>query len=661
MTTKQRILELQNLINKYNYAYYVLDKPTVPDAEYDRLFRELQQLEQQHPQWVDANSPTNRVGAQPAKTFNNVTHQVPMLSLDNAFNFAEIQKFGQRINDRLQTAVAIDFMAEPKLDGLAVSLRYANGRLQAAATRGDGAVGEEITENCKVIQDIPLSISENATIEVRGEVYMRKDTFAALNRKAQQLGDKTFANPRNAAAGSLRQLDPNITRRRGLSFFAYTLLGKSFATQAQALEILAAMGFPICKQNQLVSGIDGCEKYYQQIYAQRDRLDFEIDGIVLKVNDLTLQQRLGFVARAPRWAIAYKYPAQEELTTIEDVEFQVGRTGILTPVARLAPVFVGGVTVSNATLHNMDEIKRKDVRIGDTVIVRRAGDVIPEVVSVVLERRPASAKIIKAPNKCPACGAQAVRIEGEAALRCMGEISCPAQCKEAIRHFTSRLALNIEGFGHKIVSQLVDAGLVQTVADLYQLTAKQLLTLERMGDKTAENLLQAIANSKHTSFAKFLYGLGIPEVGETTARALAQEFGDLKTLMAASEERLLEIRDIGAVMAANIALFFKQPHNREVIARLLAAGISWPQAAKRDQKLPLRGQVYVLTGSLQTLSRDEAREKLQNLGATVSGSVSKNTNYVVAGTDAGSKLSKAQELGVKIMDEEQLLKLLKEN
>lgn len=655
-----RMQELQQLLDRYNYEYYVLAEPTVPDAEYDRLFTELKQLEQQHSDLADPNSPTQRVGSSAAREFRSVTHSVPMLSLDNAFSPEEIQKFVSRLQDRLGSKDNIEFVAEPKLDGLAVSLVYEEGLLKHAATRGDGSIGEDITANCKVIQDIPLSLSKKISIEVRGEVYMRKDTFAALNRKALHNGEKQFANPRNAAAGSLRQLDPNITRKRGLSFFAYSLLGPDFKTHSHALEILQELSFPVCIENKVVVGVDGCNSFYEQLLQKRDQLDFEIDGIVYKVNSIALQEKLGFVSRAPRWAIAYKFPAAEELTILQDVEFQVGRTGILTPVARLQPVAVGGVMVSNATLHNMDEIKRKDVRIGDVVTVRRAGDVIPEIVNAVLAKRPADVKVIAAPKVCPVCGAEAVRVEGEAAIRCMGEISCPAQVKEAIAHYAARRAMDIDGLGEKIVTQLVDSNMIKSVADLYALHLDNLLQLERMGKKSAQNLLDAIESSKKTTLAKFLFALGIPEVGETTARSLAQAFGDLVAIQAATVDQLLAIRDIGPVVANNIYMFMQQPHNIEVIERLVASGICWPTADTNTDNLPLMGKTYVVTGALQIMSRGEVKDRLQSLGATVSNSVSKKTDYVVVGAEPGSKFTKAQDLGIPILNEEQLIELLKE-
>jgi DNA ligase (NAD+) len=661
MTINDRVKELRTLIEKYNYEYHVLDQPTVLDSEYDRLFKELQSLEQAHPELKTADSPTNRVGAKPALAFKQITHKVPMLSLDNAFSEPDIENFVRKIHERLKDATDLVFIAEPKLDGLAVSLVYINGVLDYAATRGDGATGEDITANCKAIQDIPLRLNTSkppAWVEVRGEVYMLKSKFKLLNQRAAQEDSKTFANPRNAAAGSLRQLDPNITRKRQLSFYAYSIPETELASQQECLEQLRAWGFAVSNEIKQVIGVDGCKKYYEYLGNKRNDLAFEIDGIVYKINDLALQQQLGFVSRSPRWAIAYKFPAQEEMTELLAVEFQVGRTGILTPVARLQPVFVGGVTVSNATLHNMDEIARKDIRVGDTVIVRRAGDVIPEVASVILAKRPANAKIIIAPSHCPVCKSAAVQIEGEAAIRCMAEISCPAQLKEAIAHFASRRAMDIDGLGDKLVDQLVDAALIKTVADLYNLTFEQLTALERMGEKSANNLLAAIETSKNTKLERFLFALGIREVGATTARNLAIEYPDLISLMQATQDQLMAIKDIGPVVAENIYLFFQQKHNIEVIKRLIEAGITWEKTEAKSVSLPLSGKTFVLTGSMIKYSRDEARDLLQNLGATVAGSVSKNTSFVVAGSEAGSKLEKAQQLGVKILSEEDFLELL---
>lgn len=655
-----RVNELRQLINLYNKQYYVQDNPSVPDSEYDRLFSELKLLEQQHIELQSPDSPTRRVGARPTAAFKTITHTVPMLSLDNAFSSEDITSFVRKISERLNLEKDICFVAEPKIDGLAVSLVYVNGILSYAATRGDGATGEDITLNCKAIQDIPLSLNDEMApkqVEIRGEVYLLKSRLAEINRRAESRGSKTFANPRNAAAGSLRQLDPKITYQRGLSFFAYNMPVTELDTHYACLQQLRDWGFAINSEIQKVIGLEGCIAYYKQLAAKRNTLPYEIDGIVYKVDDLKLQENLGFISRAPRWAIAYKFPAQEEMTQVLDVEFQVGRTGTLTPVARLKPVFVGGVTVSNATLHNMDEIARKDVRVGDTVIVRRAGDVIPEVASVVLAMRPTNTKTIIAPTRCPVCNATAIRIEGEAAIRCMGDISCPAQLKEAIAHFASRRAMDIEGLGEKLVDQLVEAKLIKTVADLYTLNLKQLLSLDRVGDKSAQNLLAAIENSKNCKLERFLFSLGIREVGATTARNLSLEFHDLPELMHASSERLLQVQDIGPVMAENIYLFFQQPHNITVINNLIKSGVKWEKLSTPKHQ-PLVGKTFVLTGTMVNYSRDTAREALEHLGAVVSGSVSKKTDYVVAGSEAGSKLEKAQQLGVKVLDEDQFIKLL---
>lgn len=681
-----RVGELRDSIKKYNYEYYILDSPSVPDAEYDRLFKELQQIENKYPDLCIHDSPTNLVGAplsesklpnhnftyhegtkrllQEIMGIRKIIHTIPMLSIDNAFCDDDIANFIRRINERIGSTEEITFVAEPKLDGLAVSLVYENGLLSYAATRGDGTTGEDITLNCKTIQDIPLKINTDNPpdwLEVRGEVYMSKQRFAALNAQAALDGTKTFANPRNAAAGSLRQLDARITRKRGLSFYAYSLPKTELLTHSSCLVQLKAWGFPVSDLIETVQGLHGCKDYHQRLGEKRDSLPYEIDGIVFKVDDLALQHRLGFLSRTPRWAIAYKFPAQEEMTELLAVEFQVGRTGILTPVARLQPIFVGGVTVSNATLHNMDEISRKDIHIGDTVIVRRAGDVIPEVASVVLEKRPKNAKPIIAPTHCPVCNSVAVRLEDESAIRCMGEISCPAQLKESIAHFAARRAMDIDGLGEKIVDQLVEARLIANVADLYKLNFTELVSLERMGEKSAQNLLDAIEHSKNTKFARFLFALGIRDVGETTARTLSLEFANLGDLMAASQDRLMQIKDVGPVVAESIYLFFQQKHNIQVINQLLNSGIVWEPIQVKSGNLPLNGQTFVLTGSMESYSRDEAKEALQNLGATVAGSVSKKTNYVVAGSEAGSKLEKAAQLGVIILTEQEFLDLLAKN
>jgi len=656
--------ELKNLINRYNYEYYVLDDPSVPDSEYDRVFRQLLQIEAEHSELKTTDSPTNRVGTKPAAAFRTIAHKIPMLSLDNAFSPQDIENFVRKSQERLALTDDLSFIAEPKLDGLAVSLAYEHGVLSYAVTRGDGSSGEDITLNCKTIQDIPLKLDTPkapAWVEVRGEVYLLKNKFEALNQQAAVDGTKSFANPRNAAAGSLRQLDPKITLKRGLSFYAYNLPDTTLTTHKACLEQLSAWGFKVSNEIQEVHGLEGCKAYYEYLGAKRNSLPFEIDGIVYKLNEVALQKELGFISRSPRWAIAYKFAAQEELTELLAVEFQVGRTGILTPVARLKPVFVGGVTVSNATLHNMDEISRKDIRVGDTVIVRRAGDVIPEVVSVILDKRPPHTKPIPPPTHCPACNSVALQIEGESAIRCIAEISCPAQIKEAIAHFASRRAMDIDGLGDKLVDQLVEAGLIKNVAQIYALNFEQLTALERMGNKSATNLLEAIEQSKHTTFERFLFALGIREVGVTTARSLTLEFQELSELMHAPEARLMAIKDIGPVVAHNIYIFFQQPHNTQVIKQLIQAEISWDKLTFSTRQLPLAGQTFVLTGALTKFSRDEACDQLQNLGATVTNSVSKKTNYVVAGSDAGSKLGKALELKVPVLSEDEFLDLIVSN
>lgn len=661
---RHRAEELRKQINHHNYRYYVLDAPLIPDAEYDRLLRELQTLEEQHPELITPDSPTQRVGAAPLKKFGAVKHEVPMLSLANAFSEQEVLDFDRRVRERLETE-EIEYSAEPKLDGLAVSLLYRDGAFAQGATRGDGVTGEDVTQNLRTIGAIPLRLygaGYPALLEVRGEVYLSKAAFEELNAAARARGEKIFANPRNAAAGSLRQLDPKITARRPLAFFCYGVgaveRGRLPGEHGALLAQLRDWGLPVAHEQKVVRGVQGCLNYYRDMAARRSRLEYDIDGVVYKVNRLDQQERLGFVSRAPRWAVAHKFPAQEEITEVLGIDVQVGRTGALTPVARLKPVSVGGVTVSNATLHNQDEIDRLDVRVGDSVIVRRAGDVIPEIVSVVRERRPHGAKPFHLPKHCPVCGADVVRAEGEVVARCSGGLYCPAQRKEAILHFVSRRAMDIEGIGDKLVEQLVERKLIETPADLYTLTEEQLSGLERMGEKSAANVVAALEKSKSTTFARFLYALGIREVGEATALALAQHFGDLDVLMQADEATLQQVPDVGPVVAAHIAAFFHQRHNREVIKRLRAADIAWP-AVKTARRLPLAGKTFVLTGTLETLARQEAKEKLQALGAKVSGSVSSKTNYLVAGADPGSKFDQARELGVEILDEAALLKILR--
>ena len=668
LAIKQRLNELKTLLNEYSYCYYILDNPKVPDAEYDRLFNELKLLEAQNPELITQDSPTQRVGARPAVAFKQVQHTIPMLSLDNAFTDAEVINFDNRIHDRLQHIAhnAIEYVCEPKIDGLAVSLYYENGELTRASTRGDGVIGEDILSNIRTIPSIPLVLRGDnipRIIEIRGEVYLPLAGFKQLNQQALTAGTKLFANPRNAAAGSLRQLDPKITAQRPLAIFCYSIGevigGDMPITHWEILSKIKEFGLKVNEEIKVATGVAACLEYYQYMTQKRNHLAYEIDGVVYKVNSLALQKQLGFVSHAPRWAIAHKFAAQEELTKVTNIEFQVGRTGAITPVARLEPVFVGGVTVSNATLHNFDELYRKDVRIGDTVIVRRAGDVIPEVVSVLLDRRPLAAPIIAMPTQCPACGADAIKIAGEAVLRCTGGLYCSAQRKEMIRHFASRHALDINGLGDKIIEQLVDLQLVNNIAELYTLTPAKIAALERQGDKSAQNLLQAITNSKTTTLAKFIYALGIRGVGETTAQSLAKHFGDLTKLMQASKQDLEAINDIGPTIAKQITVFFAQAHNRELIDKLLEYGINWPKSVPIDAvaQQQLAGQTFVLTGSLTMMTREEAKTRLQNLGAKITDHVSKNTSYVVAGAEPGSKLAKAQSLGIKIINEAELLQI----
>lgn len=666
----ERIAMLRNCLNEHSYRYYVLDSPTIPDSEYDTLFQELMTLEKQYPTLHSVDSPTLRVGAPALKMFPEVVHAVPMLSLDNAFTEQVVNDFDVRIRERLiaqglsiADLQSLTYSCEPKLDGLAVSLLYEHGIFVQGATRGDGTIGEQITENLRTVSAIPLVLRGTYPnlLEVRGEVFMPKAAFAELNRQAAIKGEKQFANPRNAAAGSLRQLNSEITASRSLGFFAYSLARGELQgkTHSENLSLLKQWGFPVSPEVSKVKGIQGCLDYYIEIQKKRSQLPYEIDGVVYKVDSLSLQEMLGFISRAPRWAVAHKFPAEEMLTEILDIEFQVGRTGAITPVARLKPVFVGGVTVSNATLHNMDEIQRKDIRVHDIVVVRRAGDVIPEVVSVISDQRPSNAWSIQLPKQCPICGSDIEKLEDEAIARCTGGLGCAAQCKEAIRHFASRRAMNIEGLGDKIITLLIEEGLVQTVADLYHLKLEPLTELERMGEKSATKLIEAIQKSKKTTFNKFLYALGIREVGETTARSLSMHFNDCDAIQQASEEGLQTIPDIGPVVAAHIYHFFKQRHNLEVIRGLLAAGIHWPEVSSLESSSVLMGKTFVLTGTLQTLTREEAKEKLLVLGAKLSESVSKKTDYVVVGDSPGSKFAKAQSLGVRLLTESELLELLK--
>ncbi|REL35123.1 NAD-dependent DNA ligase LigA [Thalassotalea euphylliae] len=668
-TAQQQAEKISEQIRQYNHEYYVLDQPSVPDAEYDRLMRELIAIETEFPALKSIDSPSQKVGGEALKAFTQVTHQLPMLSLDNVFSQEEWQAFVTRINDRLASSKTLAFCAEPKLDGLAVSLRYEQGVLVQAATRGDGTTGENITENIRTIKSIPLKLMGTdypAVLEVRGEVFMPKASFEQLNERAKAKGEKVFANPRNAAAGSLRQLDSKITAQRNLAFYAYGigyvsdegqawLAGSHFARLNQ----LKTVGMPMCPEVKFLANASECEAFYQDILNKRDALSYEIDGTVLKVDDIALQQQLGFVARAPRWATAYKFPAQEEITLLEDVEFQVGRTGAITPVARLKPVFVGGVTVSNATLHNQDEIDRLGLQKGDTVVIRRAGDVIPQVVSVVVERRPDDAMPVVFPNACPVCDSPVTKPEGEAVLRCAGGLICGAQRKEAIKHFASRKAFDVDGLGDKLVEQLVDENLITTPADLFDLNELQISSLERMGKKSAEKLVASLETAKKTTLAKFIYALGIREVGEATAANLANHYLTLEAVQQANRESLQSVSDVGEVVANNIATFFAQETNLAVIEKLLNAGVTWPAiAVKSVDEQPLIDQTFVLTGTLSQMGRNEAKAKLQALGAKVSGSVSAKTHYLVAGEKAGSKLTKAQDLGVAVLTEQDLVDLL---
>lgn len=663
---QQRVDELRAALEDHNYYYYVLDDPRIPDSEYDRLFRELQKLESDYPELASDESPTRRVGSSAETSFAEVTHRLPMLSLDNAFSEDELQDFDRRVRDRLGADGAVEYVCEPKLDGLAVSLHYEKGLLTRAATRGDGYTGEDITANIRTIPSVPLKLRGNSfpdVIEVRGEVYMPRAGFDKLNQGLAAQGEKTFVNPRNAAAGSLRQKKSTVTAKRPLELCAYSMAvaddSQLPATHWESLQRVKDWGFRINPEMRLAEGAQACLDAYNELMAKRDTLPYEIDGIVFKVNRLDYQRELGFVSRAPRWAIAHKFPAQEELTVIEDVEFQVGRTGAVTPVARLKPVFVGGVTVSNATLHNMDEVRRLDVHIGDTVFIRRAGDVIPQVVKVVPEKRPAGAKEVILPAHCPVCDSDIVQIEGEAVARCSGGLYCPAQRKEAIRHYASRKALDIEGLGDRLIEVLVDEGMVGTVADLYRLTRFQISSLDRMGDKSAGNLIAAIDRSRNPVLWRFLYALGIREVGEATAKSLASHFGTLEAIDGADEEALQQVPDVGPIVAGHVRSFFDQPHNQETLQALKDAGVTWQseQVVTADEQT-LAGQTWVLTGTLSRMTRDQAKEKLEALGAKVAGSVSKKTACVVAGEAAGSKLAKAEQLGVPVLDEEGLLAFL---
>jgi len=661
-----RIDELRRELETHNYNYYVLGEPTIADAEWDTLFHELVALETKHPQLITADSPTQRVGGKPLDAFATVTHRVAMLSLGNAFSDEDIENFDRRCREGLDTSTEIEYACEPKFDGLAISLTYENGVFVQGATRGDGAVGEDVTQNLRTVRSIPLAISSKAKIlEVRGEVLMQRKDFEKLNARQAAKEEKLFVNPRNAAAGALRQLDPRLTKERPLSFFAYGIGAVEGAhlpeTHSALMDWLHELRFPVAKQRRVVKGVDGLKGFYKDIGEQRPKLPYDIDGVVYKVNRFAQQQSLGFVSRAPRFAIAHKFPAEEATTVLLGIDVQVGRTGAITPVARLQPVFVGGTTVSNATLHNEEELRRKDLKIGDTVIVRRAGDVIPEVAAVIYAKRPADAKDFVMPTHCPECNSAIIKLEGEAIARCTGGLFCPAQRKQALLHYAQRRAVDIEGLGDKLVDQLVEADVVHTPADLYRLGVAALANLERMAEKSATNLVAAIDKSKHTTLAKFLFGLGIRHVGESTAKDLAKHFGKLDPIMDATVEQLLEVNDVGPVVAQSIRQFFDQPHNREVVEQLRACGVQWQEAEPAARVTPsgvFAGKTVVLTGTLSAMSRDEAKEKLEAAGAKVSGSVSKKTDFVIAGLEAGSKLDKARELGVAVLDEAQFISML---
>ena len=670
MSKKHEIDQLKTQLNDYAYHYYVLDEPLISDSQYDELYQKLSKLEAQHPEFITADSPTQRVGDKPLDGFVKVKHEQAMLSLANVFNEDELQDFDSRLKELAQVDT-IEYAAEPKLDGLAVSITYIDGLLQQAATRGDGTTGEDITANVKTIQAIPLKLRGEDIphkLEIRGEVIMTKSGFEKYNRQAEIKGEKTFANPRNAAAGSLRQLDPRKTAKRPLMFYAY-ILGvvsedfaqkKNFKTHTQTLSWVKSLGIPINPLNKVVQNADGCQQYFTHIGTIRQQLDYDIDGVVFKVNDLALQNKLGFVTKSPRWATAYKFPAQEATTVVENIDVQVGRTGSITPVARLKPVEVGGVIVTNATLHNEDEVRRKDVRIGDTVFVRRAGDVIPEVVKVVLQKRLKDSKPFQMPSHCPVCGTVLHKIEGEAVLRCPAGLYCDAQRKQAIIHFVSRKAMDIDGLGDKLVELLVDKKLIQTAADIYHLQQQDIANLERMGEKSAKNLIQAIEKSKYTTLPRFIYALGIREVGEATALTLANQLKSIEAIKQTDAESLQQLPDIGPIVAKRITQFFAEQHNIEVIDKLLAAGIYWDEiVTKTEDQQPLLGKTVVLTGSLQDFTRATAKQLLLELGAKVAGSVSKNTDIVVAGEKAGSKLAKAEKLGIAVKDEQWLLSLPK--
>ncbi len=664
----KEMARLRDELNRHNHLYHTLDEPEISDVEFDRLFQSLKALEADHPDLITDDSPTQRVGAAPLEAFQQVQHEMPMLSLDNAFGDEDMLDFDRRVRARLKDAESVCYTCEPKIDGVAVSLMYEDGRLIRGATRGDGTTGEDITQNIRTIEAIPLKLQGEgypSRLEVRGEIYFPRSGFEKMNARAEKSGQKVFANPRNAAAGTLRQLDSRLAAQRPLTMFAYSVGvvegGDLPESHSEILALLKTWGIRVNPLVETVAGVDACLDYYDRMLAQRPDLGYEIDGVVFKVDSIEEQARLGMLTRTPRWAIAHKFPAEEGITVLEDVEFQVGRTGAVTPVARLKPVQVGGVTISNATLHNMDEIDRLGLVIGDTVLIQRAGDVIPKVISVFQDKRPAKTRSVLLPEACPACGSEILKPEGEVIARCTGGLQCSAQRKESIRHFASRLALDIEGLGDKLVNQLVDENLIQSPADLFQLTEAQLVSLERMAPKSANNLLAALEKSKTTTLPRFIYSLGIQEVGESTARNLAQFFRGLEALRTADEETLQEVPDVGPIVAEKIAHFFQQDINNQVIDHLLKSGIQWEEETQASDPEALKGETYVLTGTLSSLTRNEAKARLQSLGARVSGSVSAKTSCVVAGDAAGSKLTKAQSLGVPVMDEDELIELLEKH